>query len=121
MSWAQTADTSTIVPKATAALHKTANTIECARSDIMAAPRCWVAYDLTYTRIGFCVRVSCPNGVKNCGQLARDTWALLLWRDQGEGAMEARELLSPIYGWFTEGFDTPNLKEANKLLGELAS
>jgi hypothetical protein len=35
--------------------------------------------------------------------------------------MEARELLSPIYGWFTEGFDTPNLKEANKLLGELAS
>ena len=50
-----------------------ANTIECARSDIMAARRCWVACDLTYTRVGFWVRVNYPNGLKNCGQLARDT------------------------------------------------
>ena len=32
-----------------------------------------------------------------------------------------RELLAPIYGWFTEGFDTRDLKEAKALLGELAS
>ena len=34
---------------------------------------------------------------------------------------EARELLAPVYGWFTEGFDTRDLKEAKKLLDELAS
>jgi predicted ATPase len=32
---------------------------------------------------------------------------------------EARDLLAPIYGWFTEGFDTPDLKEARALLDEL--
>ena len=41
-----------------------------------------------------------------------------LWRDQGHRA-EARDLLAPIYGWFTEGFDTLDLKEAKKLLDEL--
>jgi predicted ATPase len=41
-----------------------------------------------------------------------------LWRDQGRRD-EARELLSPIYGWFTEGFDTRDLKEAKALLDEL--
>jgi hypothetical protein len=34
---------------------------------------------------------------------------------------EAHELLAPIYGWFTEGFDTPDLKEAKALLDELNS
>ena len=34
--------------------------------------------------------------------------------------IEARDLLAPIYGWFTEGFDTPVLKEAKALLDELA-
>ena len=34
---------------------------------------------------------------------------------------EARELLAPVYGWFTEGFDTVDLKEAKNLLGELSS
>src|SRR5262249_11918686 len=42
-----------------------------------------------------------------------------LWRDQGKRT-EARDLLAPIYGWFTEGFDTPDLKEAKALLEELA-
>ena len=32
---------------------------------------------------------------------------------------EARDLLAPVYGWFTEGFDTPDLKEAKALLDEL--
>jgi predicted ATPase len=42
-----------------------------------------------------------------------------LWRDQGKRA-EARELLASVYGWFTEGFDTRDLKEAKALLEELA-
>jgi predicted ATPase len=43
-----------------------------------------------------------------------------LWRDQGR-RKEARELLTPVYGWFTEGFDTLDLKEAKNLLDELSS
>jgi predicted ATPase len=43
-----------------------------------------------------------------------------LWRDQGRRD-EARDLLAPVYGWFTEGFDTLDLKEAQALLHELAS
>jgi predicted ATPase len=42
-----------------------------------------------------------------------------LWRDQGK-RNEARDLLVPIYGWFTEGFDTPDLQAAKNLLDELA-
>jgi predicted ATPase len=42
-----------------------------------------------------------------------------LWRDQGK-QRQARDLLAPIYGWFTEGFDTRDLKEAKALLGTLA-
>jgi predicted ATPase len=42
-----------------------------------------------------------------------------LWRDQGKPA-EARELLAPIFGWFTEGFNTADLKEAKGLLNELS-
>ena len=38
-----------------------------------------------------------------------------LWRDQGKRD-EARNLLAPVYGWFTEGFDTLDLKEAKALL-----
>jgi predicted ATPase len=41
-----------------------------------------------------------------------------LWQQQGRRA-EARALLAPIYGWFTEGFDTADLQEASALLGEL--
>ena len=41
-----------------------------------------------------------------------------LWQKQGKGE-EARQLLAAIYGWFTEGFDTPDLKEAKALLEEL--
>ena len=43
-----------------------------------------------------------------------------LWRDQGK-PQQARELLAPVYGWFTEGFDTRDLKEAKVLLDQLAS
>jgi predicted ATPase len=41
-----------------------------------------------------------------------------LWRDQGKRD-EARELLAPVYGWFTEGFDTRDLKEAKALVDEI--
>jgi class 3 adenylate cyclase/tetratricopeptide (TPR) repeat protein len=59
-------------------------------------------------------------------QQSAKLWELLsatslarLWRDQGKGT-EARDLLAPIYGWFTEGFDTPVLRDAKALLDELA-
>jgi len=43
-----------------------------------------------------------------------------LWRDQGKPG-EARDLLAPVYGWFTEGFDTRDLIEARALLDTIAS
>jgi predicted ATPase len=42
-----------------------------------------------------------------------------LWQEQGKRD-EAHALLAPLYGWFTEGFDTPDLQEAKALLDELA-
>jgi len=50
--------------------------------------------------------------LRAAGSLAR------LRRDQGRHT-EARDLLAPVYGWFTEGFDTPDLKEARALLEAL--
>jgi predicted ATPase len=41
-----------------------------------------------------------------------------LWRDQGKRDA-AHDLLAPVYGWFTEGFDTLDLKQAKALLDEL--
>ncbi len=41
-----------------------------------------------------------------------------LWHDQGK-MTEAHNLLVPVYDWFTEGFDTPDLKDAKALLDEL--
>jgi predicted ATPase len=41
-----------------------------------------------------------------------------LWQQQGKGH-EAQALLAPVYGWFTEGFDTADLQEAKALLEEL--
>jgi predicted ATPase len=43
-----------------------------------------------------------------------------LWRDQGKH-QQAHDLLAPVYGWFTEGFDTRDLKEAEALLSDLLS
>jgi len=51
-------------------------------------------------------------------QLRASTSLARLWRDQGKRT-EACDLLAPIYGWFTEGFDAPDLKEAKALLDEL--
>jgi predicted ATPase len=51
-------------------------------------------------------------------ELRAATGLARLWGEQGR-RVEARDLLAPIYGWFTEGFDTPDLKEAKALLDEL--
>jgi predicted ATPase len=42
-----------------------------------------------------------------------------LWQQQGR-CKEAHDLLAPVYGWFTEGFDTADLQEAKALLEELS-
>jgi predicted ATPase len=53
-------------------------------------------------------------------QLRASSSLARLWRDQGKRD-DARELLAPVYGWFTEGFDTRDLKEAKALLEELTA
>jgi predicted ATPase len=53
-------------------------------------------------------------------QLRAATSLARLYRDQGKCA-EARDLLAPVLGWFTEGFGTPDLDEAKALLDDLAS
>ena len=59
-------------------------------------------------------------GVAATSPAAAATSLARLWRDQGK-VQQARELLAPVYGWFTEGFDTRDLKEAKALLEELAA
>ena len=61
------------------------------------------------------------------GQQQAKSWELRaamsmarLWRSQGK-PQQARDLLAPVYGWFTEGFDTLDLKEAKALLEELGT
>ena len=67
----------------------------------------------------FRTRCRCRRNSKpNAGNSGRNDLARL-WRDQGK-AQQARELLAPVYGWFTEGFDTRDLKEAKSLLDALA-
>jgi predicted ATPase len=53
-------------------------------------------------------------------ELRASTSLALLWRDQGNRD-EARDILAPVYGWFTEGFDMRDLKEAKALLDHLAT
>jgi predicted ATPase len=52
-------------------------------------------------------------------ELRTTTSLARLWQSQGKG-QEAYDLLQPVYGWFTEGFDTADLQEAKSLLQELA-
>jgi predicted ATPase/energy-coupling factor transporter ATP-binding protein EcfA2 len=52
-------------------------------------------------------------------ELRAATGLAKLWKKQGK-AQEARDLLEPVYAWFTEGFDTPDLKEARALLDEIS-
>jgi predicted ATPase len=52
------------------------------------------------------------------GSVPQSGVSMRLRRDQGRRA-EARDVLAPVYSWFTEGFDTPDLKEAKAFLDEL--
>jgi predicted ATPase len=67
------------------------------------------------------------DAIEMAQRMSAKTWELRaamsmaqLWRDQGKRD-EARELLAPVYGWFTEGFDTRDLKEAKALLNTLGA
>jgi predicted ATPase len=64
------------------------------------------------------LKISRPQLAKSF-ELRAATSLARLWRDQGKRT-EAQDLLAPVYGWFTEGFDTLDLKEAKTLLNELA-
>jgi class 3 adenylate cyclase len=63
------------------------------------------------------ITVACRQSAK-FWKLCAATSLARLWRDQGKRA-EAHDLLAPVYGWFTEGFDTPVLRNAKALLDEL--
>ena len=67
-----------------------------------------------------CVIKSARHGEAKFWELRASTSLARLWGQQGKRA-EARELLAPIYNWFTEGLDTPDLMEAKALLNTLAS
>ena len=72
-------------------------------------------------------RMGLDPGVACRGYAAWTLWSLgypaqalaRLWQHQGKQS-EADELLAPVYGWFTEGFDTADLQDAKALLAELA-
>lgn len=71
------------------------------------------------TSLGHAVAVARRQGAKLWELRAATSLAQLL-RDQGK-RNEARDLLAPVYGWFTDSFDTPDLNEAKALLDELCS
>ncbi len=60
------------------------------------------------------LQISREQGAKSL-ELRAATSLSKLWFDQNKG-QDARNLLTPVYGWFTEGFDTPDLKDARALL-----
>ena len=74
-----------------------------------------VAAEASYERA---VNVARGQGAKSL-KLRSSTSLARLWYMQGKVNV-ARELLAPIYAWFTEGFDTPDLKEAKALLDQLS-
>jgi hypothetical protein len=96
------------------------------------AAKLWFWLRLSAPGIGLSIlrrRVGCQDRVGAEGSIAAEQGAKMwelraaaslarLRRDQGRRA-EARDLLAPVYGWFTEGFATPDLKEAKALLDEL--
>jgi tetratricopeptide (TPR) repeat protein len=80
--------------------------LRCQGGDEEAEARPWDA-----------IRISRAQGSRSWELRAASELARL-WRDLGRCA-EARNILAPVYGWFTEGFDTPDLKDAKALLDNL--
>jgi predicted ATPase len=85
------------------------------RGDLLNAIGDPAAVEQNYHRA---LSVARPQGAR-IFELRAATSLARFWRDQGKRT-EARDLLAPVYGWFTEGFDTPVLQEAKALLDELA-
>ncbi len=71
-----------------------------------------LAYPLAYN-----IEIARRQGAKSL-ELRAATSLSRLWQQQGKKD-EARQMLAEVYGWFTEGFDTVDLKEAQSLLAEL--
>jgi predicted ATPase len=104
---------------------------------VEATKESWFAAELNRTAGEIALKLPEPDPVKGedyfkralavSRQQAAKSWELRaamslarLWRDQGK-MQEARGLLAPIYGWFTEGFETRDLQDAKVLHAELAS
>jgi predicted ATPase len=64
------------------------------------------------------IDIACSQDAKSL-ELRAATSLARLWQQQGRKE-EARELLAPVYDWFTEGFDTRDLKDARALLDKLS-
>jgi predicted ATPase len=86
------------------------------RGRLLVAP---AQHDEREARFRRAIEVSSGQSARTL-ELRAATSLARLWGDQGRNA-EARDLLGPIYGWFTEGFGTPDLEEAKVLLDALAS
>ena len=88
----------------------------CVEGDVLRA-RCaddWRAAEECYRRAVVIAREQQAKSL----ELRAATRLAWLWHGKGRDA-ESRDLLAPVYGWFTEGFDTPDLKEAKALLTAL--
>jgi predicted ATPase len=85
------------------------------RADLLVATGDSDAAEQTYHQAVSLAERQCAKTL----ELRAATSLARLWRDQGKRD-EARDLLAPVYGWFTEGFDTPVLIEAKALLDEFA-
>jgi len=86
------------------------------RGDLLLATGDRIMAEESYRRA---LAIATQQGAKTA-ELRGATVLARLWRDEGKRT-EARKLLAPVYNWFTEGFDTLDLKEAKALLDQLAS
>jgi predicted ATPase len=110
--------------------------LDQARAKMEQTSECWWEAELCRVQGEMLLRLPDPDraganacferAIKVAREQAARQWELRaatslarLWRDQGKHA-EAHDLLAPVYGWFTEGFDTADLKDAKALLEELA-
>jgi tetratricopeptide (TPR) repeat protein len=90
--------------------------LHCLRGELLHALAHLAGAERNYSRA---LAVAKQQGTK-LYELRTATSLARLWRDQGKRT-EAHDLLAPVYGWFTEGFDTPVLQDAKALLDELSA